>query len=109
MSVFDDHIKSKTELEQFYDAVGDTIKSNFVPMYQYRLGNLYLISCEMNMFMNSVFKQKFDKFSIYHPWVHFELEDEYVSCQLFYSDDPVVYVHKDAKTFLKLKLDIPTI
>lgn len=109
MSVFNDNIKSKTELEQLYDMVGNTIKSNFVSMYQYRLGNLQHTSCEMNMFIESVFKQKFDKFSIYHPWVHFEWGDRCILCQLFYSDDPVIYIHEHAKTFLKLKLDIPVL
>lgn len=109
MGVFDDNINSKTELEQFYDAVGNTIKSNFPPMYQYRLGNLQHTSCEMNMFIKSVFKQKFDKFSIYHPWVDFEWGDGCILCQLFYSDDPVIYIHKYTKIFLKLTLDIPSL
>lgn len=109
MSVFNDNIKSKTELEQFYDAVSNTIKSNFVSMYQYRLGDLTYTSCEMNMFIKSVFKQKFDKFFIYHPWVHFEWGAGCILCQLFYSDDPTIYVHEDAKTFLKLTLDIPSL
>ena len=64
MGVFNDNIKSKTELEQLYDVVGNTIKLNFASMYQYRSGNLYFTSIEMNIFIKNTFKQSFDKFSI---------------------------------------------
>ena len=107
MGVFNDNIKSKTELEQLYDVVGNTIKLNFASMYQYRSGDLYFTSSEMNIFIKNTFKQSFDKFSIYHPWVHFERKDGYILCQLFYSEDPFIYVHKNTKIFIKLKLDIP--
>ncbi len=114
MSIFSDNITSEnTPLQTFYNSVKKWVNKTFPTVWEQYRGDLSVISSTYNSELNSDKCQSiFAKYNMYHIWLHCqfivnpEMLTSTVLVSIFYSDDPTIYVHKDAKTFMTLRIPI---
>ena len=114
MSIFSDNITSEnTPLQTFYNYVKKWVNKTFPTVWEQYRGDLSVISSTYNSELNSDKCQSiFAKYNMYHIWLHCqfianpEMLTSTVLVSIFYSDDPTIYVHKDAKTFMTLRIPI---
>jgi len=108
MSVFDDHITSKTKLEDFHDTCRDWFEINFHQTWKRWYENINWAASEFNKMLGDKELHKlFESYGMYAPWVCLDNQEEgTIELTIFYSDDPSIYVHKNAKIFLQMKFNV---
>jgi len=113
MSIFSDNITNSTDLQSFYNRLKTYIEDQFNQLYDCMNGDLMRVSSIFNREFNQIEVQKlFNEHEIYHPYFHCQLlvgKDYFgrISINIFYTDDPTIYVHDKAKIFLSLNLPLP--
>ena len=112
MSLFDkDLLTTKSEAEQFADYVKEWVEINFEATYQHCNGITWRIGTSYNYDLK-VFQKSFDKYGIYHPWIHIDklerLDDmlnKYYLITLYYTNDEGnIYAHDKAKKLFDITL-----
>ena len=121
MGIFEDNITSKTRLQEFYDKIKEVIQYNFERFYQIYRRQHYSLDLSLNYTASilnheiSEFQKDFAEFGMHHPWLSctpiasIKPFESKVLVTILYSEDPIIYAHEDAKIFLKLKLNIPSL
>ena len=112
MSIFDNHIVSKSDLEKFYDVVKECIEQSFCSIYKHYNGDLHRVASAFNaMFCES--KNLFEEFSIYTPYFTCTpLMDVYnrritkILVNVVYMEDPTGYDPSKKKTFMTLVIPV---
>jgi hypothetical protein len=112
MSVFSDNITSENApLQAFYNRIKKWVYETFPSVWEQYRGDLSVISSVYNSELNTGKCQSiFAGYNMYHIWLHcqFVANPEAVTStvlvNIFYSNDPTIYVHKDAETFMTLRI-----
>ena len=108
MSVFDNHIISKTSREKFYDHLRNWFQDNFYQTWNRWYCNCSYVASEFNRVLfneTDVTRLIFGSFEMYHPWVCLKHEDNAIKLIVYYNTDPSIYVHTDVKIFLQMVFD----
>ena len=116
MSIFDKDIitNENIPLQKFYNHWKTAVKKEFNTLYKRFDGDLFRVSSIYNGLLD-LDRQKFAEHGMYHPWLHctpiadINPSESKVLVTILYSENPIGYTHEDAKTFLKLKLNIPSL
>jgi hypothetical protein len=114
MSVFDDNITNKTQLESFYRSLKNFISIHFKQIYIMYGPDLHRVSSIFNKYMlGSEICDGFNEYDIYSPWIHFEyiVDEHCINNKILCV---VNYLEKSSglttwKIFLKMDLEIPSL
>ena len=112
MGMFDkDLLTTKSEAELFVDYVKEWVEINFEETYQRYDGVSWRMGSSYNYDLK-VFRESFDKYGIYHPWIHIDelersykwIDRRYLITLYYTNDERDIYVHDKAKKLFDITL-----